>query len=178
MGSKSQPIHGDPGSHLLERTNAADKARTLQAQSPRPTRAKEYLCRFFIQRQAYLRQLLAFVFARRRPGRYACGNPVRHGTSTLQSPTYNCSNVFQKQIACSYLHRSSSVSLTEAQGQRQPSVTAATFLFAEAPGLSRVSGCKYRRRSTVSHPRRRQDNDMASNEEASTFSLSDNRGLR
>ncbi len=136
MGSKSQPIHGDRGSHLLERTNAADKANTLQAQSPRPTRAKEYFCRFFFfEREAYLRQLLAFVFARRRPGRYACGNPVRHGTSTLQSSTYNCSNVFHKPLACSCLHRSSSAPLTEAQGQRQPSVTSATFLSAEVPDL-------------------------------------------
>ncbi len=40
------------------------------------------------------------------PHCYACGNPVRHGTSVLRCSTTKCSTVSRKQFVCSGLHRS------------------------------------------------------------------------
>ncbi len=60
--SRLQPLRGDPDNLLPEGKKATDKASTPKARSPRPARAKEYLCRFFHQREAHLRLPPPFCF--------------------------------------------------------------------------------------------------------------------
>ncbi len=95
------------------------------------------------------------------PHCYACGNPVRHGTSTLRCSTANCSIVSHKQFTCSGLPRSNLINLWQCPPhggpgppcrqfrQQQLSATAADFLSAEVPGPSPAMPRTVRHKSTL-----------------------------
>ncbi len=51
---------------------------------------------------------------------YACGNPVRHGTSPLRCATTNCTTVPHKQFTWSGLHRSNLLNRWQCPPQRGP----------------------------------------------------------
>ncbi len=107
-----QPLRGDPDNLLLEGTNATDKASTPRLGPPnrpgRRTTSAVFSPKGGPSPAAVSLLLLRAGDIETNPGPhcYACGNPVRHGTSPLRCSSTNCSTVSHKQFTCSGLHRS------------------------------------------------------------------------
>ncbi len=98
-----QPLRGDPDNLLPEGTNATDKASTPRLGPPdrpgRRTTSTVFSPKGDPSPAAASLQLLRAGDIETNPGPhcYACGNPVRHGTSPLRCSTTNCSTVPHKR---------------------------------------------------------------------------------